>query len=125
MKHKYYTCIVCPRSCYGKLSESEGEFAFDDFACLRGQLYAKSEYTDPVRVLTTCISIEGAGIRRLPVVSNGEIPKRLLTECYQMLAQMKITAPVKEGQIIATNILESNIDIIAARNITALPGFKG
>lgn len=124
MKHKYYTSIVCPLSCYGKLSESEGEFAFDGFACLRGQLYAKSEYTDPVRMLTTCLSIEAAGIRRLPVVSNGEIPKRLLTQCYQLLSQMKITAPIKEGQIIATNILESNVDIIATRNITALPRFK-
>lgn len=117
MIEKNYTCIVCPMSCDLTLRDDGGALTVTGNACKRGELYAKSEYTDPRRMVTTTVKIAGADISRLPVISTAPVPKGMLSDCLQLLYRTEVKAPVRAGDVIIKNIMNTGVDIIAARTL--------
>jgi len=118
MERKTYTCIVCPRSCVGTLTVSDdGQMKTDGFACKNGEKYAISEYTDPKRVLTTTVTLKNGIYNLLPVVSTGEISRKVFKECLDILYGVTVTAPVREGDVVLSDILGTGVDIIAAKSM--------
>lgn len=112
------SCIVCPMSCVGEVEITDGQVVrMVGFTCERGRTYAKSEVTAPKRVLTTTIKVHGGTIRLLPVVSRHPLPKEKIAACVRCLASTEVQAPVKEGDIIAGNILGLGVDIVASRDV--------
>lgn len=114
---KEYTCIVCPRSCDLVLKEKDGEFRVSGNCCPRGEEYAKNEYLHPVRMITTTVKLIGGINRTLPVISSGAVPKERLRDCLDYLYKLEIKAPVKLHDVIVGNILDTGIDIMAARDV--------
>lgn len=80
---KSLTCIVCPIGCHLTVDESR---TVSGNHCHRGAEFAKTETTNPTRVVTTTIAIEGAIYRRLPVVSSAPVPK---SKVMTLLRQFK------------------------------------
>lgn len=119
MSTHHYTCIVCPKSCSLTLTETDGEVTVIGQECPNGEKYARNEFTDPKRVLTTTVAVSGASLPLIPVVSDGEVSKAKLRACLDYLYQLKITAPITAGEIIVKNILDTGTNIIAARSLTA------
>lgn len=118
MSKKSYVCIVCPRSCHLEVEQKEdGEIKVTNFQCKRGLEYGKNEFLNPMRMLSSTISIEGAKFRRLPVISKGEIPKEKLFGCLQSLYKVKVKSPIKEGDVVLANICGTGVDIIASINM--------
>lgn len=113
MEKKVYTCIVCPLSCKGMLIINETKMEFSGYYCKKGEKYAESEYTDPKRMLSTTVKINNAAINRLPVVSNMEIRKDKFIECVEFLHTQTFKAPIKEGDILIEDILNTGISIIS------------
>ena len=116
---KDLTCIVCPVGCRIAVEEKDGELVITGNSCPRGYEHAKNEYTDPKRMLTTTVKVEGGVLPRIPVISTAEIPKRQLGECLAQLYQLKVTAPVAYGDIIVKDILGTGVDIKASREMPA------
>ena len=56
-------CIVCPKGCHLKVDE-EKDFAVTGNGCPRGAEYGKKELTNPTRVITSTVCVEGGAIRR-------------------------------------------------------------
>ena len=108
-----FICIQCPLGCEITV---EGE-KIEGNKCPRGKEYVMQEMKNPKRVLTTTVFIENAIHPMLPVRSNGEVPKELLKECMKILAGVKVKAPVKKGDVIYKNILNTGVDIIASRSM--------
>lgn len=118
MEKRNITCIVCPKSCRGEvIIHDDGTLETRGFDCKNGDRYAKDEVTDPKRMLTTTIPITGAAIPLLPVVSSAEISKKELKACLDLLYGQKAAAPVAAGEIIVKDILDTGVDIIAARTL--------
>jgi len=119
MSEKYtYTCIVCPVSCRVTITENEkGEFTVEGNTCKRGEKFAYNEHTDPRRMLTSTVKIEGGELPRLPVISNAEVPKRELKECLELLYGMEVKAPVKCGDVVMSDIRGLGVDIVASRSM--------
>ncbi|MQM72245.1 MAG: DUF1667 domain-containing protein [Eubacteriaceae bacterium] len=118
MKEEEYTCIVCPRSCLGKLIiEDDGTMKTEGFSCKNGERYAIDEHTDPKRVLTTTVKIEGALFPLLPVVSSEAISFSKLKDCLKYLYQIKVKTPVREGDVLVDDILDTGVSILAARTM--------
>lgn len=117
MIEKNYTCIVCPVSCDLTLTDDNGVLTVTGNACKRGEVYAKNEYTDPKRMITTTVRLTGAELARLPVISTDPIPKGLMADCLKLLYEMEVKAPVKVRDIIVKNILNTGVDIVAARTV--------
>ncbi|MDO4289154.1 MAG: DUF1667 domain-containing protein [Eubacterium sp.] len=115
-----YTCIVCPKSCKGELAVGDdGSLEATGFDCNNGKKYAVNEYTDPKRMLTTTVKVKGGIFNLLPVVSGDEISKSKLMDCIHSLYTIEAKAPVKAGDVVVCNILDTGVDIIAARDIKA------
>jgi len=51
------------------------------------------------------------------VKTPSPIPKKYLKKIGEITRRIKVNAPVKIGQIVASNLLDNNIDLIATRKI--------
>jgi len=117
MNKKNYVCIACPNSCKLTVWDEAGEIHVDGAACKRGIEHGKNEYTNPMRMVTTTVAIEGGAHRRLSVASNGEIPKNMMDECLNKLYEIKLEAPVVKGQVVLADICGTGVDIVASRSM--------
>jgi CxxC motif-containing protein len=120
MENKELVCIVCPRGCRLTLipdETSQGGYKVIGNGCNRGIDYGIKELTNPTRVITSTVKIKGAIMRRLPVRTKGDIPKSKVFECMKLLNDIEVYAPIKVGDIIVKNILETGVDLIASRSM--------
>lgn len=84
--------------------------------CKRGSDYALSEFTDPRRTLTTTVRISGAATDTLlPVRTSSPIPKHKLFEAMEAANKLEVSGPVKIGDIVCRDFIESGINLIACK----------
>ncbi len=93
------------------------EILVSNEGCKRGVLYAQGEMTDPRRMVATTVKIKGANHPLLPVYTASPFPKGRIFELLAKLRNMQVQAPVKEGQVILENALDTGISILASRNM--------
>lgn len=116
-------CIVCPIGCNLEVEISNNEvISVKGNACKRGEVYAKSECIHPTRVLTTTIKVENGIYPVVSVKSTAPLPKELLFECMNVINNISVKAPISIGDILIKNICETNIDIIATKNLPLSSG---
>lgn len=113
---KELICIVCPRGCHLEIDVDNG-YKVSGNSCPRGIEYGVKELTSPTRVVTSTVKIKGGIHNRLPVKTNGAIPKGLNFECMKLLDDVEVSSPVKVGDVIIENVLGTGIDLIATRNM--------
>ncbi len=111
---KEIICIVCPKGCHIKVDEDNN---ISGYSCPRGLQYAQNEITCPQRTLTSTVKIISTEIARLPVASNGDIPKNMMFAIMDELAKIEVKAPIKLYDVIIKNVLQTGVDIIATRSI--------
>jgi CxxC motif-containing protein len=113
-------CIQCPMACHVQLTISQAGDVVDiaGFQCKEGKQYAPQEYKSPRRVLTSIVRTEGCSRPVLPIRSKQPIPKDRLFQCMQYLDSIKVKAPLKLGDLVVTNILNTGIDIICTDELT-------
>lgn len=117
-EEKYLNCINCPMGCKIHVTlNADTIITISGNTCPRGEVYARQEIINPQRILTTTVRIQGGMLPLLPVVSQSTLPKRLIFDCVKVLQGVQIKAPVKMGDVIVQNILNSGVDIIASRDV--------
>ena len=118
MKTKVMNCIMCPMGCEMTVTMENGKFiSVTGNTCPRGARYAETEVTDPRRMLTTTVRIEGGLLPLLPVVSADVLPKGKIADCVAYLRNVIVQAPVKAGDVIIPDILSLGVDIVASRDM--------
>lgn len=120
MEVKDMICIVCPFGCKLKViknNTSQTGYVVEGNKCFRGADYGVKEMTNPTRVLTTTVIISDASVKRLPVRTSGTIPKHLIKKAMELTNKVEVKAPIKVGQVIIKNILDTGVDIIASRSM--------
>lgn len=85
--------------------------------CKRGIKFAEAEITNPLRLLTTTISIDSGISQRLPVRSNVPAPKEKIVSMVKAIKLIRAKAPVKIGEIIMADILGTGVDIISSTTV--------
>ena len=110
-------CIVCPVGCQLEVTKNGEEITVTGNACKRGPEYAKNEITNPTRILTTTVSVKNAKFNRIPVKTKGEIPKGMIFDAMKIINKVVLNAPVKVGDIVIENILDTGVDVVAARSL--------
>jgi CxxC motif-containing protein len=119
MDKKEMVCIVCPRGCRLTLikdENAEAGYVVTGNACKRGAEYGIKELTNPTRVVTSTVKINNYHLNRLPVKTNGAIPKNMIFECMKIINTIKIEAPIKVGQVIVSDILGTGVDLVACKS---------
>ena len=115
---KELICIVCPKGCHLKVDEENG-YAVTGNGCPRGAEYGKNELRNPTRMLTSTVCIDGGIYPRLPVKTSRAIPKGMLFQAMDEIAKVRLTAPVRCGQVLIENLLGTGADLVASRDMAA------
>lgn len=112
------TCINCPVGCRMAVILSEkGEFvSVTGNTCPRGASYAQQECTLPERMITAVIPAEGS-LTPLSVKTSKPVPKSLIPDIMSELGCIRISVPVRSGQVILPDVLHTGSDIIATRTL--------
>lgn len=111
-------CTVCPIGCSIEVAIQNKEVeSIKGQGCKRGEAYAVSESINPVRTLTTTVKVADGTLPLVPARSKKPLPKGLLLECMKVVNLIQLKAPVKIGDVIIPNILDTGVDIVATRDV--------
>ena len=113
---KQFICTVCPRGCRLSVDE-DNDYKVTGNTCPRGAVYGRNEAIDPRRTLTSTVKITGASLTRCPVRTSEAIPKKLMSEAMAEINKVSVTAPVRRGDVIIQNLLNTGADLIATRDL--------
>ena len=110
------TCIVCPKGCQLTV-ELDGKevISVTGHTCKRGEAYARTECTAPMRTLTTTAPVVGGGV--VPVKTDRTIPKELLFDCMKAVNEARVPRDAKLGDIVIENVLGTGANVVTTRNV--------
>jgi CxxC motif-containing protein len=122
---KEMTCICCPLGCTLQIEKIAGSKDNDGYnisgnKCPRGKAYAIEEMTAPKRVVTSTVAIIGSTHPVIPVKTSTPIPKEKIFEVMQILSNLKVTSPVKAGDVLIANIANTDANLIATKDSLSL-----
>ena len=110
-------CIVCPLGCKLTVERTGDEYSVKGNICKRGIDYAIEELTHPTRMLTSTVKLTQSQHVRLPVHSSAPIPKDLIFDAMKKINTCMAKAPIKVGDIVIKNILDTGVNICSSRTI--------
>lgn len=107
------TCIVCPMGCSLEI-EYEGKelIGIKGNTCKRGAEYAKNEFTNPVRTVTSTVKCENGDV--VSVKTDRPISKSKLFECMELINKTVVKLPVSVGDVVLEDVFGCNI--VATQN---------
>ena len=98
---KELICIECPKGCQLKIDD---ELNVTGNTCPRGKVYAVNEMTCPKRIVTSTVVINSKIVKRLPVMTEHEIPKEKMFDIVKALDNVRLVAPVKCSDVVIENV---------------------
>ena len=107
-------CIVCPKGC-GLMVDENDNYKVSGHSCERGVEYGRDESMNPVRTVTSTVSITGAIYKRCPVKTAMPIPKKLIMDAMMLLDGACLTGPVQEGTVVVGDICGTGIPWVTTR----------
>jgi CxxC motif-containing protein len=114
---KKLTCIECPASCALSIDvENCKVVKVTGHKCPKGLEYAAAEIENPSRILTATVLAEGSGLKMVPVRTDKPIPKADLFKAMDVVKKVRISRPVKAGDVIVAGLLGSKVNVIATRS---------
>lgn len=118
MEKKELTCIGCPLGCAITVEMKDGEIiSITGHTCKRGEEYARKELTNPTRIVTSIVRVEGGKIPMVSVKTQNDIPKGKIFECAKALQSITVNAPVHIGDIILEDVAGTGVAIVATKNV--------
>ena len=119
------TCIVCPIGCSLDVKDETGELSITGNRCQRGIVYAQEEIRSPKRTVTATalitenqIADRKLSVRRLPVKTSSACPKEKIPALLEDIYKLKVSLPVKVGDVLITGWNGEEIDIVATRSLS-------
>lgn len=126
MEKKEFVCIRCPLGCNITVETEGTEIkSITGNTCPRGADYVTKELTDPRRVVTSLVRVEGGELPVVSVKTVSDIPKASMQECVRQLGQLVLRAPVAMGEVVVKNVCGSGVDVVTTREVRALSQEKG
>lgn len=114
---KKLICIVCPVGCRLEITGTTDTLEIAGNQCKRGPVYAKDEITNPTRMVCTTVKIENGIHSVIPVKTDKPIQEKYKIEIMELINKAKVISPVKVGDVIISNILGTDVNIVATRNM--------
>jgi CxxC motif-containing protein len=112
------TCIGCPMGCPVRVAAESGKITdITGYSCKKGREYAIDELTNPTRMVTAVIPVEGRE-EPLSVKTQRFIPKQKIFECLEAIRAAKVSLPVAIGDIIVPDVCGTGIDVVATKHLS-------
>ena len=111
---KEMTCIVCPFGCQLEVEIENNEvISVKGNTCPRGVQYAKSECTNPLRMVTTTVLCENGKL--LPVKTAQPVKREDVFKVMETVNNFVARLPIKIKDVIIDNVCGTQI--IAVKNM--------
>ena len=113
------TCIRCPIGCPLRL-EHEGNTIIEVSGneCQRGAKYARQEFVEPRRSLSTTVAVVGGRLARLPVKTVRSVRKEQQLQAVREIHRLRVQPPVRIGQVLIEDLLgEPGMQVVATRSL--------
>jgi CxxC motif-containing protein len=113
-----YLCTSCPLGCRLEVDAVDGDvIEVRGNTCKRGEKYGKAEHLDPRREVSTTVWLAGGPLERIPVRAAEAVPKAKVQDFVRALSGLVVEAPVAFGQVLATDVAGTGIDLISTREV--------
>lgn len=116
-----FNCTTCPSECLLTVKverDADGHVAevrsVTGNNCPRGDKFARQELSCPMRVLTTTVAVAGGDEALLPVRTAEAIPLALHAQAMDLIRGVVVDVPIRMGDVVLENLLNTNIDLIAS-----------
>lgn len=112
-------CVACPLGCAltVDLDDKGSVLSVKGNTCKRGEKYAIDECTNPVRMLTTTMKVNGGSLPVISVKTSSPIPKGKMLECMIEINKEVVDAPIRMGAVLISNICDTGVDIVATNEV--------
>lgn len=111
------TCINCPMGCPLCVTLENGEVtSVTGNTCKRGEIYGRKEVTNPTRIVTSSVAVDGGEANRVSVKTKEDIPKGKIFECVKALKGVHAKSPVHIGDVILKDVAGTGVDVIATKD---------
>ena len=114
MEIRELTCINCPMGCLLTVT-MDGDTVTDisGYTCPRGKTYAEKEVTNPTRIVTSTMKVEGGRSERVPCKTESDIPKDKIFDVMREIDAATAQAPVVIGETLIHDVAGTGVDVIA------------
>ena len=111
-------CIGCPMGCplTVELEGSEVK-SVTGHTCKRGDVYARKEVTNPTRIVTSTVKVEGGKADMVSVKTREDIPKGRIFDCVRALKGVTVQAPVHIGDVVVPDVAGTGVDMVATKQV--------
>ena len=112
METREMTCIVCPMGCRLSVKREGNEITVTGNTCPRGDKYARQEFTNPMRTVTSSVFVRGGkmplcSVKTRDTISKASIPER------QRDTRMRDRRAGQDSDVVIRDICGSGVDLVA------------
>ena len=116
-----YICIVCPNGCRLTVEQTREGVVVRGNSCPKGDGYGRDESTDPRRVVTAVVRTTSRDHPCVPVKTDRAVPKALITQLLQAIYTLRVTLPVRRGDVCVADCCGTGASIIFTRSFSDQP----
>lgn len=111
------TCINCPLGCQLVVTmEDDKVVLVEGNTCKRGETYGRKEVTNPTRIVTTTVPVDGSDVEPMVSVKTAtDVPKARIFDVMAALKNVRVTAPVHVGDVVLPDVCGTGVDIVATK----------
>lgn len=118
MERKELICIGCPVGCNITVELEENQvIKVLGNQCKIGDEYGRKECTNPTRIVTSSLLVEEGEFPTVSIKTEKDIPKCKVMDVMKELKHSKVKAPVKIGDVILENVINTGVNIVSTRNV--------
>ena len=118
MEKRELICIGCPMGCPLTVELEEGQvMSVTGHTCKRGDVYARKEVTNPTRIVTPTVKVEGGNADMVSVKTKEDIPKGKIFDCVRALKDVTVKAPVHIGDVVLADVAGTGVDMVATKAV--------
>lgn len=113
-------CVRCPKGCRVNINYDDYNqeiINISGYGCEKGIEYAQDEFKNPTRIVPTTVRVINGELPLVPVKTEKSIPKSLILSVMNEISDIEVEAPIKIGQIIKSNLMDTGVNLLATRNI--------
>ena len=111
-------CINCPLGCPLTVTLEDGAVtSVMGNTCKRGDAYARKEVTNPTRIVTSTVPVDGSAQERMVSVKTAtDVPKDKIFDVMAALEGVRVAAPVRIGDVVVADVCGTGVDVVATKN---------
>ena len=87
------------------------------YTCRKGEIYARKEVTNPTRIVTSTVRVEGGRADMVSVKTREDIPKDKIFQCVKALKGVTVKAPIRIGDVVVADVAGTGVDIVATKEV--------